>query len=42
LAPLEAPELDERYARCVNDNLADYLLSVNADRFALASSIRLG
>jgi xanthine dehydrogenase YagR molybdenum-binding subunit len=27
----EATELDERYARYVNDNLADYLLPVNAD-----------
>ena len=30
-ALLEATELDERYARYVNDNLADYLLPVNAD-----------
>lgn len=30
-ALLEASELDERYARYVNDNLADYLLPVNAD-----------
>jgi xanthine dehydrogenase YagR molybdenum-binding subunit len=27
----EATELDERYARYVNDNLADHLLPVNAD-----------
>jgi xanthine dehydrogenase YagR molybdenum-binding subunit len=27
----EATELDERYARYVNDNLADYLMPVNAD-----------
>jgi xanthine dehydrogenase YagR molybdenum-binding subunit len=27
----EATELDDRYARYVNDNLADYLLPVNAD-----------
>ena len=27
----EATELDERYARYVNDNLADYLIPVNAD-----------
>jgi xanthine dehydrogenase YagR molybdenum-binding subunit len=27
----EASELDERYARYVNDNLADYLVPVNAD-----------
>jgi xanthine dehydrogenase YagR molybdenum-binding subunit len=27
----EATELDQRYARYVNDNLADYLLPVNAD-----------
>jgi xanthine dehydrogenase YagR molybdenum-binding subunit len=27
----EATEIDERYARYVNDNLADYLLPVNAD-----------
>jgi xanthine dehydrogenase YagR molybdenum-binding subunit len=27
----EATELDERYARYVNDNLADYLVPVNAD-----------
>jgi xanthine dehydrogenase YagR molybdenum-binding subunit len=27
----EATELDERYARYVNDNLADYLLPVNSD-----------
>jgi xanthine dehydrogenase YagR molybdenum-binding subunit len=27
----EGTELDERYARYVNDNLADYLLPVNAD-----------
>jgi xanthine dehydrogenase YagR molybdenum-binding subunit len=27
----EATEMDERYARYVNDNLADYLLPVNAD-----------
>jgi xanthine dehydrogenase YagR molybdenum-binding subunit len=27
----EATQLDERYARYVNDNLADYLLPVNAD-----------
>ena len=26
-----ATELDERYARYVNDNLADYLMPVNAD-----------
>jgi xanthine dehydrogenase YagR molybdenum-binding subunit len=30
-ALLEATELDPRYARYVNDNLADYLLPVNAD-----------
>jgi xanthine dehydrogenase YagR molybdenum-binding subunit len=30
-ALLEATELDERYARYVNDNLADYLVPVNAD-----------
>ncbi|PDT87376.1 xanthine dehydrogenase [Bradyrhizobium sp. Y36] len=30
-ALLEATEIDERYARYVNDNLADYLLPVNAD-----------
>ncbi|MBV9531211.1 MAG: xanthine dehydrogenase family protein molybdopterin-binding subunit [Bradyrhizobium sp.] len=30
-ALLEATELDERHARYVNDNLADYLLPVNAD-----------
>jgi xanthine dehydrogenase YagR molybdenum-binding subunit len=30
-ALLEATEFDERYARYVNDNLADYLLPVNAD-----------
>ena len=30
-ALLEATELDQRYARYVNDNLADYLLPVNAD-----------
>ncbi len=30
-ALLEATELDARYARYVNDNLADYLLPVNAD-----------
>ena len=30
-ALLEATELDERYARYVNDNLADYLMPVNAD-----------
>jgi xanthine dehydrogenase YagR molybdenum-binding subunit len=30
-ALLEASELDERYARYVNDNLADYLVPVNAD-----------
>jgi xanthine dehydrogenase YagR molybdenum-binding subunit len=30
-ALLEATELDERTARYVNDNLADYLLPVNAD-----------
>jgi xanthine dehydrogenase YagR molybdenum-binding subunit len=27
----EATEIDERYARYVNDNLADYLVPVNAD-----------
>jgi xanthine dehydrogenase YagR molybdenum-binding subunit len=27
----EATEMDERYARYVNDNLADYLVPVNAD-----------
>lgn len=27
----EATEIDERYARYVNDNLADYLMPVNAD-----------
>ena len=27
----EATEMDERYARYINDNLADYLLPVNAD-----------
>jgi xanthine dehydrogenase YagR molybdenum-binding subunit len=27
----EATELDERYARYVNDNLADYLVPINAD-----------
>jgi len=30
-ALLEATELDLRYARYVNDNLADYLMPVNAD-----------
>jgi xanthine dehydrogenase YagR molybdenum-binding subunit len=30
-ALLESTELDERYARYVNDNLADYLVPVNAD-----------
>ena len=30
-ALFEATELDERYARYVNDNLADYLVPVNAD-----------
>jgi xanthine dehydrogenase YagR molybdenum-binding subunit len=30
-ALFEATELDERYARYVNDNLADYLMPVNAD-----------
>jgi len=30
-ALLEATELDERHARYVNDNLADYLMPVNAD-----------
>ena len=30
-ALFEATELDDRYARYVNDNLADYLLPVNAD-----------
>lgn len=30
-ALLEATELDERYARYINDNLADYLVPVNAD-----------
>ncbi|MBV9982520.1 molybdopterin cofactor-binding domain-containing protein, partial [Bradyrhizobium sp.] len=30
-ALLEATEIDERYARYVNDNLADYLVPVNAD-----------
>ena len=30
-ALLEATELDARYARYVNDNLADYLVPVNAD-----------
>jgi len=30
-ALLEATELDERYARYVNTNLADYLVPVNAD-----------
>ena len=30
-ALLEATELDKRYARHVNDNLADYLVPVNAD-----------
>lgn len=28
---LEATEIDERYARYVNDNFADYLVPVNAD-----------
>jgi xanthine dehydrogenase YagR molybdenum-binding subunit len=27
----EATELDERYARYVNDNLADHLVPVNAE-----------
>lgn len=31
LALHESTELDERYARYVDDNLADYLLPVNAD-----------
>lgn len=30
-ALLEATEIDARYARYVNDNLADYLVPVNAD-----------
>jgi xanthine dehydrogenase YagR molybdenum-binding subunit len=30
-ALLEATEIDERNARYVNDNLADYLVPVNAD-----------
>jgi xanthine dehydrogenase YagR molybdenum-binding subunit len=30
-ALLEATEIDQRYARYVNDNLADYLVPVNAD-----------
>jgi xanthine dehydrogenase YagR molybdenum-binding subunit len=30
-ALLEATEVDERYARYVNDNLADYMVPVNAD-----------
>jgi xanthine dehydrogenase YagR molybdenum-binding subunit len=30
-ALLEATELDERYARYINDNLADYTLPVNTD-----------
>jgi len=30
-ALLEATELDQRYARYVNDNLADYIVPVNAD-----------
>jgi len=30
-ALFEATEIDERYARYVNDNLADYLMPVNAD-----------
>jgi len=30
-ALLEATDIDERYARYVNDNLADYLVPVNAD-----------
>ena len=30
-ALLEATEIDERYARYVNDNFADYLVPVNAD-----------
>jgi xanthine dehydrogenase YagR molybdenum-binding subunit len=30
-ALLEATEIDKRYARYVNDNLADYLVPVNAD-----------
>jgi xanthine dehydrogenase YagR molybdenum-binding subunit len=30
-ALFEATEIDERYARYVNDNLADYLVPVNAD-----------
>lgn len=30
-ALLEATEIDERYARYVNDNLADYMVPVNAD-----------
>ena len=30
-ALFEATEIDERYARYVHDNLADYLLPVNAD-----------
>jgi len=30
-ALFEATEIDERYARYVNDNLADHLLPVNAD-----------
>jgi xanthine dehydrogenase YagR molybdenum-binding subunit len=31
----EATELDERYARYVNDNLADYLMPVNADALSV-------
>jgi xanthine dehydrogenase YagR molybdenum-binding subunit len=30
-ALFEATEIDQRYARYVNDNLADYLVPVNAD-----------
>ncbi len=30
-ALFEATEIDERYARYINDNLADYLMPVNAD-----------
>jgi xanthine dehydrogenase YagR molybdenum-binding subunit len=37
-ALLEATELDDRYARYVNDNLADYLVPVNADCRASRSS----
>src|SRR3954463_8520471 len=34
-ALLEATELDQRYARYVNDNLADYLMPVNADALSV-------